>query len=648
MPSFTPVPSSIQPAPGSTITTNTPILSAFIDGKNNGPEVGNNGFYWFAIEFWLATDSGFTTNVRKYHSSEAASAEEFGNQQGSSAPGAVYDPNVIVNGTFLRSMVARTRVTRGGTPDWGVSDTGPNLSTPVPSVNEHHASQPTSLFQGTWYIKARCTKYRFPGNLVTGGHTGKTVLDWSATQSFTVSNPPTSSFHNPSGGLVLWWGVGASATPTLSWEFTDAFEDDVQSAYQIIVERNGDSTVLFDSGKVSSDDDEVVVTIAPSEKNRLLRWKVRLWDVDDAVGPYSDYQTFYLVDLPEVEVVEPDADEVVESPVTPIQWTFAADDLGVSPDTIIPRIQAQYKIEFGLQGESDSFFDSGWQAGDDLTWTPSQDILDNLGEFWVRVIVRDSGNLSNDPEDVDFTTDYPRPATVGPLVVDVAPYEDEGYVKLTWTDAGREPDDWLRYDVYRRPVGDAEWTFVGSDSTIAANYEMHDWLPGAHIEYEWALTQVVSLPDTMVEINSLADVASPATPVGTHYWLIDLAEDDVPSSGTEDSLKLEHVTDEGYNDDYEQESFLLVGRGRHTDYGERLGRDGSLSAEIRDRSDKTAREQRQTLEHLKTKKTTLWLRNPFGDVLPVAAGNLQFQREPGQGIKEFGVVTIPYEEVLAE
>jgi hypothetical protein len=49
------------------------------------------------------------------------------------------------------------------------------------------------------------------------------------------------------------------------------------------------------------------------------------------------------------------------------------------------------------------------------------------------------------------------------------------------------------------------------------------------------------------------------------------------------SMPLFGVTDDGYTDEYEQETYNIIGRGRHTDYGDRLGLNGSMTVKLRDR-----------------------------------------------------------------
>ena len=95
-------------------------------------------------------------------------------------------------------------------------------------------------------------------------------------------------------------GVGTSI-PRLSWSscsISDISYNKIQSAYQILVassvktlqENNGD---LWDSGKVISDQSLYVKYAGcPLKSFQHCYWKVRVWDENDVVGPWSTVGTW--------------------------------------------------------------------------------------------------------------------------------------------------------------------------------------------------------------------------------------------------------------------------------------------------------------------------------------------------------------------
>lgn len=133
-------------------------------------------------------------------------------------------------------------------------------------------------------------------------------------------------------------------------------------------------------------------------------------------------------------------------------------------------------------------------------------------------------------------------------------------------------------------------------------------------------------------------VSTPVTVAAEDYWLVD-------PTGSQ-SIRLRQVTEESFQDEYEEEAIVLIGRGRKMDYGTRLGFSGSLTAQLWDTPEMSAREQRLQLELMKRVRHGLFLKNPFGDVLSVNAGAISFSRIAGVGSREFGTVTIPYQEII--
>jgi hypothetical protein len=91
----------------------------------------------------------------------------------------------------------------------------------------------------------------------------------------------------------------------------------------------------------------------------------------------------------------------------------------------------------------------------------------------------------------------------------------------------------------------------------------------------------------------------------------------------------------------------LIGRGRRVEYGTRYGQQGSLTAQLRNTPEITARGQRIAIEMLRNAQLKTYLRNPFGDVWAVALNSAQFTRVPGTGLHEAVDVTIEYAEISA-
>ena len=88
-----------------------------------------------------------------------------------------------------------------------------------------------------------------------------------------------------------------SLAPRLSWELRTSRNGERQTAYQVIATSNkdGGGSVLWDSGKVLGGD---AIQVAYAGKklasSQRVFWRVRAWNKDDALGPWSKEASFEL------------------------------------------------------------------------------------------------------------------------------------------------------------------------------------------------------------------------------------------------------------------------------------------------------------------------------------------------------------------
>lgn len=227
---------------------------------------------------------------------------------------------------------------------------------------------------------------------------------------------------------------------------------------------------------------------------------------------------------------------------------------------------------------------------------------------------------------------------MGNTAVDPSRYDTDGPVEVTW-DNSDEAANWHSWRVYRRDLErDLLWTLKHEVFVAAQNYSWEDFYARANEDAEYAVVQVTS-DDGGQTTNEGSYTPVAATPTGEHYWFIDSTNPDL------DSLRLEHVTSDGFSEEYEEDTLLLIGRGRKKDQGERWGFTGTLSAQLRNRGGLTPKQQVYALQQLKERQGFVWLRNPFGDVYKIGLGDLSYSRVPGVGTTPFIDVSIPYEEL---
>jgi len=93
--------------------------------------------------------------------------------------------------------------------------------------------------------------------------------------------------------------LGVDVTqPRLSWKLESRWRGQKQTAYQVLVADSegmlkDDRGNLWDSGKVASDQSiHVVYAGRPLTSRTRCYWKVRVWDIDDKTGPFSEIGTW--------------------------------------------------------------------------------------------------------------------------------------------------------------------------------------------------------------------------------------------------------------------------------------------------------------------------------------------------------------------
>lgn len=537
-----PTPTAITPTAGSTVTTNTPTLGVTLGAATEGRRS--------KAEWQLATDSGFTANVKTITEADA---------------------DLRLSGTTTEAI-----------------PTGSKLS------------------QTTWYVRARA--------IDEYGQAGS----WTGSQTLIVAHQPTATATSPTGDRTIAYGTNT----TFSWTFSDPAPGDAQSAYQIIVERNDTGVVLYDSTKVTSSANSANVASASLLKDVKMRWKVIVWDADNVASAASPYQLFTLSDVPAPTITSPTEGQQLTTGQPTISWS---NDAGTT--------QATYRVVITRTSDGATVLDSGTVSATVTTYTAPNTVLENSIAYAVTVYITDTAGLVGSDTN-NFTTQYQSPDPVT-YTVDASGYEDLGYINIDW--ATMPPDDFfVQWNVYRRLTGTLDWVLLAAytDSTTTQH---HDWTATAGDTWEYAVTQLAGRSGTVLESPLNGDPIS-SLASGTHYWLIN------PLDETE-NLQLDHVTSDSFSDSFEQAELIIIGRGRKMNLGTRFGYDGSLTAQLRD-GVLSAREKRKALETIKRSLTSYYLRNPFGDLLEVSLADLQFSRVSGVGTAEYVDVTIPYKEVF--
>jgi hypothetical protein len=486
-----------SPSTGGTVTTDIPTLTAQV--KN--PE--NFGQLRVKAQFQLATDAGFTTNIRTITQDNT----KF----------------IVADNTQASSFAV-------------VLD-----SETITAINQ--------LFQGTWYIRVL--------QIDELGDVGA----YSTSANFSVTHPPVGANLYPNSSVILIYGVG---NVTFTWTFTDPSPTDSQTAYRVLVENNDTNASVLDSGKITSTIASATLAISSSAKDLNLRWRLTLWDSDDVAGPQSSPQLFKITDGPVPTITGPANLAVLTSGIPTVSWTNGF---------VAPKTQKAYRITV-TQGAL-TVYTTDWVISTTQSVVIPTGVLTNLNTYTIIVAVRDSTNIEGQAS-VQVSTSWTPPASRTLSAIYLSEFAKRGFVWVTF-DPTSADTDFQGFVIYRRQYGDSQWTVVATSTKLTDIVGIQDYLIGSGVTYEYAMTQVVNRFGDIVESTIVEASKITVTPRADGYWLLDTV---VPA----DSIPLYSVTDDTFTEEYEMETFHVIGRGQHVDYGDRLGFNGSMTAKLRDRA----------------------------------------------------------------
>lgn len=488
-----------------------------------------------------------------------------------------------------------------------------------------------TLPNGAWFYRARITDMW--GN----------VGDWTATQTFAVGHPPAAILTAPAGGGFYNWSAGK---PTFTWTFTDPSGGDFQTAYQLKI-FDASNTSVLDTGKVTSSQKTFTPGTAFSSglKDTQMSWQAKLWDSQDTEGFFSDLEPFILTDPPSVVIDEPDPDDEVTTGVP--TYTFTATTGG-------SRRIVGYSILVTSGGDivySGPLVTVDVASGVPIDAVQPPNYLQNDGSYTVQVSVIDDAGLIGVSSFTQFTTNWPPPASVTDVQLDVSSFDLEGagYNLVTWSDSARAAG-FTHWTIYRRSdlideVGTVletgDWEKVGDDFDISSggSYAYRDYLAPANYLTTYAVTQWVNTDGQ--DIESDKSTSSSQVPASEAYWLVNIDQ----ANNTATTFKMSIVTGDSFTEEHEEAEFTVIGRGRRVNRGQYLGPKGSLDARLRSTGLLTARQKRLQLLAIQELVGEMQMRNPFGDVWTVNMSNMQVSRLAGVGTSEFCDVSIPYSEV---
>lgn len=495
------------------------------------------------------------------------------------------------------------------------------LSGPTSNNRYNVTNTAILLVNGTWYARAKVT------NNVTAY-----VTPWSTTRTFTQSHTPSAVPLAPVANEVLAY----TATTEFRWNFVDsAGQYDSQSSYQLVIEDNATSDVVYDSGKAplvttTNVAASVDIAIPVERKNATLRWRVKVWDSLDQESLWSGWNLFEVADVPVVTIIEPTIGVAVDTGAPSFSWSVSILSGGTQDRATIKA------------------YDS---ATNDLIWevtvlgavysvTPESVVFINDTDYHFTVTVTDTTGLVGSASE-SFHTSYVAPLTI-PYTFDVLNADNLGYAKIDWSTA--QPDiTFVSWKIYRKIDNETSWTLIDEifDQNVRS-YEDYMLVNNSTVSYsvtQTAMRSGVKL-ESSVGYYLSGTTSTPETRVFnvllSYYWLIHPTD---PSL----NLRLVNVTSDSSILEFEKETYGIIGRGRHVDYGDELGYAGTITCQVRAAESQSTF--RKAIETLRRRQTDYYLRTPFGRLIKVSLGNISWNPIPGTGSMEMGDLSFPYEEV---
>lgn len=432
------------------------------------------------------------------------------------------------------------------------------------------------------------------------------------------------------------------ALPILKWAFSssDANAYQAESQVQITDTEATYSAAVYDSGWVSNDitnwDTSLDSTAPPAlDDATQYWWRVRVRDQNGQQSDWSDEGTFFHASTGDIQIVDPEYDEIVVADSTPT-ITWYTDDreqravrikvwscTGTTKDTLLFTREwtAQQQDLTTTDTDYPSTFGQGYDSYTIPSTVPNRRgdgdpiIAVVNGDYAVEVAMRDEYARHDD----DYISDT-RYFTFTPAETETAPASlaataTGGVVELTWTRA-TEPDYWV---ILRDGTVIAEE--IGADLfTSGTSYRFRDYTAQPGVAY----TYTVRAKTTSGGISATpTGVAVTLVPVGV--WLLDpdndirvpiLGDNAIPQSLAETSA-----------------SFAPLNRRDPVRIVSRVGGyEGNVSGTLATWGGYTASTVLAQLEDLVGQRSTDKLRLVFGiRNIPVNIGALTVSQHPSQG-----------------
>lgn len=237
----------------------------------------------------------------------------------------------------------------------------------------------------------------------------KTTKNWTFTKT---NSTPDAAIIEPKGDLSNL-AIVATTTPILVHRFSDADVNDVQTAYQYIIENVNSGEVAHDTGKVSSSQSFYAVPANVLTWGNRYKFKVRVWDKFDVPSVYTPYEFLLPNRPPTLTNVRPGSDDAqapAPAGIAPLfEWTFEDLDL---------EAQGSYQLKIFKTTDDSLVYNSNRVYKNVQQHQVPVNALEQGQAYYIELTAWDPNNLSVTTPKAYFVTNATPSAPMPTLPID--------------------------------------------------------------------------------------------------------------------------------------------------------------------------------------------------------------------------------------
>jgi hypothetical protein len=469
----------------------------------------------------------------------------------------------------------------------------------VSAYAENSPRWPQTAGNGIW-LRARAVE-----------QTSGDASAWTSSTNFRISHPPTVVGIANSYGVYPWTGVGTGAANIpLLWRFLDVNETDVQSKYQLQVtlQRDAGGNAItpetITGSEVTSATESGTITIPYNRLGYGGVWRVKVWDNEGLVASAWSPDLLFDTDANLASISSLTIGGVGEGGTITTRLPSVAYTLSHATDTTPEGGGYHVMIFEGIYeyGQINIFNTEGLvydstlgvpillfyplpHEGPDATHA-----LFNLNAAYMRGV-----GLKNNSDYtmavlsfpnayattfttawITFHTSWAAPATPGSLTIFPNYLGSKGYNVLAWTSV--QSVNHHHWNIYRKDSADTPWRRLAAVSWPTATFLDYSCPAGQEVTYALSETASTSIGASEQVESDWQEVTVDVSPYATYDGTYTL----YPVDRYDLQLVLPSVTEESFDDEYEQTTHNVLNRGRRVEIGTRWGRKGSMSVQFRD------------------------------------------------------------------